>query len=84
MYCTKAHISNIVHTHSVAHNQVQCATCINKMKPGKSHWIDGMLSDNLKKGTPTLNNYLFILAFYRDPCLWHSTGRSVININTVL
>ena len=42
MYCTNARTcndsDNIVHTHYVTHDQVQCA--INKIKPGKSDCID--------------------------------------------
>ena len=45
MYCMNARTcndsDNIVHTHYVTHDQVQCA--INKIKPGKSDCIDGML-----------------------------------------
>ena len=42
-----------MHTHYVTHDQVQRA--INKIKPGKSDCIHGMLSDNFKNGTPRLN-----------------------------
>ena len=49
---------NIVHTHCVTHDQVQCA--INKIKPGKSDCIDGMLSDNLKNGTKKLNIHIHV------------------------
>ena len=38
---------SIVHTHCVTHDQVRCA--INKLKPGKSDCIDGMLSDKFNK-----------------------------------
>ena len=50
---------NIVHTHCVTHDQVQCA--VNKIKPGKSDCIDGMLSDHLKNGTKKLNIYISLL-----------------------
>ena len=63
MYCMNAHncndSDNIVHTHYVTHDQVQCA--INKIKPGKSDCIDGMLSDNFKNGTPRLNTCISLL-----------------------
>ena len=50
---------NIVHTHYVMHDQVQFA--INKIKPGKSDCIDGMLCDNLINGTPRLNICMSLL-----------------------
>ena len=63
MYCMNARTcndsDNIVHTHYVTHDQVQCA--INKIKPGKSDCIDGMLSDNFKNGTPRLNICISLL-----------------------
>ena len=49
---------NIVHTHYVTHDQVQCA--MSKIKPRKSNCIDGMLSDNLKNGSPRLNISLLL------------------------
>ena len=63
MYCINAHScndsDNIVHTHCVTHDQVRCA--INKLKPGKSDCIDGMLSDNFKNGTLKLNICISLL-----------------------
>ena len=63
MYCMNARTcndsDNIVHTNYVTHDQVQCAT--NKIKPGKSDCIDGMLSDNFKNGTPRLNICISLL-----------------------
>ena len=63
MYCRNAHTCNdsdqIVHTHYVTHEQVQCA--INEIKRGKSDCIDGMLSDNFKYGTLKLNFCIYLL-----------------------
>ena len=79
MYCMNARTcndsDNIVHTHYVTHDQVQCA--INKIKPGKSDCIDGMLSDNFKNGTPRLN-ICISLFFYCNACAWYSPGSPVI------
>ena len=51
----------IVHTHYVTHEQVQCQCGLNKIKPGKSDCIDGMLSDNIKYGTLKLNICISLL-----------------------
>ena len=63
MCCMNAHScnnsDNIVHTHCVTHDQVRCA--INKLKPGKSDCIDGMLSDNFKNDTLKLNICISLL-----------------------
>ena len=65
MYCMTEHnftctiIKSITHTHSVTPDMVQSA--INKIKPGKSDCTDGMLSDNLTKGTLKLNMFISVL-----------------------
>ena len=63
MYCMNAHTcndsDNIVHTLYVTHEQVRCG--LNKIKPGKSDCIDGMLSDNLKYETLKLNISISLL-----------------------
>ena len=50
---------NIVHTHYVTHEQVQCA--INKIKLGKSDCIEGMLSNNLQYETLKLKICISLL-----------------------
>ena len=56
---TTLHVQLMSIMHSVTPDMVQ--STINKIKPGKSDCIDGMLSDNLTNGILKLNMFISVL-----------------------
>ena len=83
LYCMNEHNSTFTVdkniTRSVTPDMVQCA--INKIKPGKSDCTDGMLSDNLTKGTFKLNMFISVLF---SAMLIHGVASGVLLLSTLV